>query len=76
MTLSLVFRVEAERLGLHARGREEIQTGNRARGAQQRHQWYNRPTQTGSVVRHIGEGYHLNWLRSETLRMVEIDADH
>jgi hypothetical protein len=44
--------------------------------AQQRHQWYNRPTQTGSVVRHIGEGYHLNWLRSEKLKLVEIDADH
>jgi phage terminase large subunit GpA-like protein len=44
--------------------------------AQQRHQWYNRPTQTGSVVRYIGEGYHLNWLRSEKLKLVEIDADH
>lgn len=44
--------------------------------AQQRHQWYNRPTQTGSIVRQIGEGYHLNWLRSEKLRLVEIDADH
>ena len=44
--------------------------------AQQRHQWYNRPTQTGSVVRHIGEGYHVNFLRSEKLRLVEIDADH
>jgi hypothetical protein len=44
--------------------------------AQQRHQWYNRPTQTGSVVRHIGEGYHINFLRSEKLRLVEIDADH
>ena len=44
--------------------------------AQQRHQWYNRPTQTGSVVRHIGEGYHLNYLRSEKLKLVEIDADH
>ena len=44
--------------------------------AQQRHQWYNRPTQTGSVVRHIGEGYHVNYLRSEKLRLVEIDADH
>ena len=28
------------------------------------------------VVRHIGEGYHLNFLRSEKLRLVEIDADH
>lgn len=44
--------------------------------AQQRQQWYNRPTQTGSVVRHIGEGYHINHLRSEKLRLVEVDADH
>jgi len=44
--------------------------------AQQRHQWYNRPTQTGSVVRQIGEGYHINYLRSEKLRLVEVDADH
>jgi phage terminase large subunit GpA-like protein len=44
--------------------------------AQQRQQWYSRPTRTGSVVRHIGEGYHLNFLRSEKLRLVEIDADH
>jgi hypothetical protein len=44
--------------------------------AQQRHQWYNRPTSTGSTVRHIGEGYHINLLRAEKLRLVEIDADH
>jgi phage terminase large subunit GpA-like protein len=44
--------------------------------AQQRQQWYNRPTQTGSVVKNIGEGYHLNLLRIERLHLVEIDADH
>jgi phage terminase large subunit GpA-like protein len=44
--------------------------------AQQRHQWYNRPTSTGSTVRFIGEGYHMNYLRAEKLRLVEIDADH
>lgn len=44
--------------------------------AQQRQQWYNRPTQTGSVVKHIGEGFHINHLRAERLRLVEIDADH
>ena len=47
------------------------------RGAAQQHrQWYNRPTQTGSIVRHIGEEYHLNWLLSERLHLVEINADH
>lgn len=44
--------------------------------AQQRQQWYNRPTQSGSVVKHIGEGFHINHLRAERLRLVEIDADH
>jgi phage terminase large subunit GpA-like protein len=44
--------------------------------AQQRAQWYSRPTQTGSVVRHIGEGFHLNELRTEQLIMAEVDADH
>lgn len=44
--------------------------------AQQRHQWYNRPTSTGSTVRHIGEGFHMNWVPTEHLYLVEIDADH
>ncbi|MFN0054696.1 MAG: terminase gpA endonuclease subunit, partial [Planctomycetales bacterium] len=44
--------------------------------AQQRQQWYNRPTQTGSLVKHIGEGFHLNRLRPEKLLLAEIDADH
>jgi hypothetical protein len=47
------------------------------RGAAQQHrQWYNRPTQTGSIVRHIGEGFHGNWLPAEQLYLLEIDADH
>ena len=47
------------------------------RGAsQQRLQWYNRPTKTGSVVRHIGEGFHINLLQSERLFLCEIDADY
>jgi hypothetical protein len=47
------------------------------RGAdQQRQQWYNRPTQTGSIVRHIGEGFHMNYLRSERLHLAEVDSDH
>src|SRR4051794_468464 len=50
------------------------------RGAAQqyRQQYYNnnRPTQTGSIVRCIGDGYHVNWLPSENLYLVEVDADH
>ncbi len=58
------------------------ETGERFRpaigrgAAQQRHQWYNRPTHTGSTVRYIGEGYHLNWLQAEKLKLAEINADH
>lgn len=47
------------------------------RGAdQQRRQWYNRPTSTGSIVKHVGEGFHINWLAPEKLHLVEIDTDH
>lgn len=47
------------------------------RGAAQQHrQWYNRPTRTGSVVKHLGEGYHLNKLKAEKLLLAEVDADH
>ncbi|MEX0643604.1 MAG: terminase gpA endonuclease subunit, partial [Pirellulales bacterium] len=47
------------------------------RGAsQQRHQWYDRPTKTGSLVKHIGEGFHFNWQPAEKLLLVEVDADH
>ncbi len=44
--------------------------------AQQRHQWYNRPTSTGAIVKHVGEGFHINMLPAERLYLVEIDADH
>jgi phage terminase large subunit GpA-like protein len=44
--------------------------------AQQRTQWYNRPTSTGSVVRHIGEGFHINLLAGSATYLVEVDADH
>ena len=44
--------------------------------AQQRTQWYNRPTRTGSIVRHIGEGFHLNRLRDQRLHLAEVNADH
>jgi hypothetical protein len=47
------------------------------RGAdQQRRQWYNRPTNTGSIVKHIGEGFHMNHLPAERLFLVEVDSDH
>ncbi len=47
------------------------------RGAAQQHrQWYNRPTQTGSIVKQIGEGFHINWLPTDKLYLVEVDADH
>ncbi|MFQ5668331.1 MAG: terminase gpA endonuclease subunit [Candidatus Binatia bacterium] len=44
--------------------------------AQQRSQWYNRPTRTGAKVKHIGEGYHINYLPAQRLHLVEVDADH
>ncbi len=47
------------------------------RGAAQQHrQWYNRPTHTGSVVKYIGEGFHINRLATEHLQLAEVDADH
>lgn len=47
------------------------------RGAAQQHrQWYNRPTRTGALVKHIGEGFHINFLPAERLHLVEVDADH
>ena len=48
------------------------------RGAaqQNRQQVYNRPTQTGSLVNHLGEGFHLSLLPAERLRVAEVDADH
>ncbi len=58
------------------------ESGNRflpsvGRGASQQHQqWYNRPTQTGSVVKHLGEGFHINWLPNANVHLVEIDSDH
>lgn len=34
------------------------------RGAAQQHrQWYNRSTRTGALVKHIGEGFQINFLR-------------
>ncbi len=46
------------------------------RGAAASQQWYNRPTQTGSLVKHIGEGFHINRLPAERLHLCEVDADH
>lgn len=44
--------------------------------SQQRTQWYNRPTNTGSVVKLIGEGYHFNMQPAERMLTVEVDADY
>ena len=53
------------------------QHGSVERGAALQHrQWYNRPTHTGAVVKHIGESYHINWLQAEQPWLVEVDADH
>jgi phage terminase large subunit GpA-like protein len=58
------------------------ETGNRFRPAfgrgasQQRAQWYNRPTKTGSTVLIIGEGYHFNLQTAERMLSVEVDADY
>ena len=47
------------------------------RGAAQQHrQWYNRPTRTGTLVKQIGEGFHVKLLQAECLYLVEVDADH
>ena len=44
--------------------------------AQQRSQWYTRPTRVGSTVRYIGEGYHINALPAEGLLLSVVDSDH
>jgi phage terminase large subunit GpA-like protein len=44
--------------------------------SQQRTQWYNRPTNTGSVVKIIGEGFHFNLQTAERILSVEVDADY
>ena len=47
------------------------------RGAsQQRTTPYSRPTQTGTTVKRIGEGYHIAHLRASRMHLVEVDADH
>ena len=44
--------------------------------AQQRRQYYSRPTKTSSQVRHVGQGYHISLLASARIHLVEVDADH
>jgi phage terminase large subunit GpA-like protein len=48
------------------------------RGAAQQYarQYYHRPTQTGSVVRWIGDGQHASFLPAEQLLLLEVDSDH
>jgi hypothetical protein len=43
---------------------------------QQHRQWAGRAAQTGSVVKHVGEGYHASWLPVAQLHLIEVDADH
>ncbi len=50
--------------------------GNVQGVSQQRTQWYNRPKTTGSIVRHVGEGYHLNWLQAQHTYLMEVNSDH
>lgn len=42
---------------------------------QNRKRQYTRPTRTGSVVQHIGDGYHLALLPNEQWPIVEVNAD-
>jgi len=47
------------------------------RGAdQQSRQWQGRVSQTGSVVKHVGEGFSGFWLPVQQLHLLEVDADH
>jgi phage terminase large subunit GpA-like protein len=46
------------------------------RGAAQRQQNYSKPTQHGSVTRHIGEGFHINFIPANGVLLCEVDADH
>lgn len=43
---------------------------------QQYRRRYDRPTKTGSIIRRIGEGYHITWRRSNRILLVEVDVDH
>ncbi len=58
------------------------ESGNRflpavERGALQQHQqWYDRPTQTGSIVKYLGDGFHINWLPNVNVHLVEVNSDH
>ena len=44
--------------------------------SQDKPQKYNRPKTTGVVVKFVGEGYHLSFLKKEGLNLVEVNADH
>ena len=37
---------------------------------------YDCPTQTGSIVKHLGEGFHINWLPNAAVHLAEVNADH
>ena len=44
--------------------------------SQDRPQRYTKPKTTGAVVKLIGEGYHLSFLKKERLNLAEVNADH
>ncbi|MDZ4689083.1 MAG: terminase gpA endonuclease subunit [Planctomycetaceae bacterium] len=48
----------------------------RGTGQQYKQQWAERTTQTGSVVKLIGEGCHASWVPIQQLHILEADADH
>ncbi len=37
---------------------------------------YNQPKSTGNVVKFIGEGFHVVWLETDRIFLVECDSDH
>jgi phage terminase large subunit GpA-like protein len=43
---------------------------------QERTGFYNAPRNTGSVIREIGEQYHVSHLRKQRVRLCEVNADH
>ena len=53
-----------------------VPAGRGSRCGAARHQWYSRPARISATVRHIGEGFHLNYLPAEKLPLCVVDADH
>jgi hypothetical protein len=43
--------------------------------AQDRKQHYRSPKRTGAVTQHIGDGFHISWVPSKAIHLVEVNAD-